>query len=618
MGNIWDDVKRQTRITRHDLLIPPPPKEKIILHANNVLPPGSIVFDLETGSVTEMWSSQDPGFIRLVGHSVDNGPVQTSPRPDQLLADIKNTNGWIIGHNIMNFDSILLDKFYGLNILKLAKAGRLYDTKLLAFLSDPPLSRTKEGEIEKIYSLENQGQKYLGEGKMVDVVTGKSVLKELAKTYGGFEKIPQDDQQYNDYCKRDVEATRDLVKAVEINDYARREHKIAAVAATISLQGFRVDVDLLKQRIQEGEEKKAKILNSLMVYGLPSPESTKAPQMTKVGKIAIDTAFKNLGVSLDRTATGLPALGKPVLEAIVASSDNQEVIDLAEAVMSLNGIRTIYGNIFDNLVGDRVHPSINLRQSTGRWSIQKPGLTVIGKRGGKVIERAVFLPEENHVLISCDLSQVDARAVAALSQDTEYLKLFEPGRDLHTEMAKRLLGDASLREKAKVMGHGLNYSMRANKLALTTGLSVMEAEDFIHEFEANFPRLTDWQREIRIEGETIGLLYNGFGRRMRVDPERTFTQAPALMGQSTARDILCEGVLNLWDIGGEGVIKMIKGVIHDELVLSVRKEDAQEIGDLVVKALSFEWCPVGGTYPVQIIAGLGPFGANWCDAYPAK
>lgn len=609
-GSVWANLGSGT----YDDPIPIPVAISTVI-VNNELPEGTIVFDLETGSVADMWKT-GPEFIRLSGHSIDQGPCHNSPSVFQLMEAICNHDGWIIGHNIMNFDSLLLDKHHGISILSLAKAERLRDTKLIAFLADPPYSRMKEDEIEKIYSLESVGTKYLGEGKMKDALTGKSILKKLAAEFGGYDMIPVDHPEYNDYLKRDVEVTRDLVKVLPMNDYVIREHKIAAVAATISMQGFRVDIPLLEQRIREGEEKRFRILTELQEYGLPGPETTKAPQMTKVGKAAIDLAFKKAGVTLPRTPSGTPALGKEDLQEIVDTAEAQEAIDLAEAVMGLNGIRSINMNIHDNLVNDRVHPSINLRQSTGRWSIQKPGLTVIGKRGGKVIERAVFLPDdEDHVLISADLAQVDARAVAGLSQDTEYLKLFEPGRDLHDEMALRLFGTTDARERAKAAVHGINYGMRGKKLALTTGMELFEAENVISNFEHSFPRLTQWQNEMREVGETTGILYNGFNRIMRIEPERAFTQSPALMGQSTARDILMEGILRLWDMGGEQVIQMIRACVHDELVLSVPKKDVDEIERIVVSAMSFPWCPVGGNVAVEITAGLNKRGKDWANCY---
>lgn len=351
MSNIWSEIKKQAKsspdnpwanlpVFEGEFDSAPTPVSYGPVMVDNEVPAGSVFFDIETGSVTDMWST-GPEFMRLFGHSIDGHPVQTYEGPEYLIHDMMSRDGWIVGHNIMNFDSLLLDKHHGVSILQLAKEERLRDTKLIAFLADPPYSRTKEGEIEKRYSLQSVGTKYLGEGKMLDVVTGGSVLKSLANQFGGFDKIPLDHPEYNEYLRRDVEVTRDLVKVLPINDYAIREHKIAAIAATISIQGFRVDVPLLEQRIREGEEKRLRILTELVEYGLPGPETTKSPQMTKLGKQAIDTAFREAGVTLSRTASGSPALGKDVLQEIVNTATDQRAVDLAEAVMGLNGIRCV-------------------------------------------------------------------------------------------------------------------------------------------------------------------------------------------------------------------------------------------------------------------------------------
>ena len=98
--------------------------------------------------------------------------------------------------------------------------------------------------------------------------------------------------------------------------------------------------------------------------------------------------------------------------------DRPDVAALVDVVSGLNGVRTVYETIAQHTGPDgRVHPSIGMFQASGRWSLIKPGLTVLGKRDGKHVEREVLLPEPGHVVIAADLSQVDARALAALSQD---------------------------------------------------------------------------------------------------------------------------------------------------------------------------------------------------------
>ena len=71
----------------------------------------------------------------------------------------------------------------------------------------------------------------------------------------------------------------------------------------------------------------------------------------------------------------------------------------------------------------------------------------------------MFLPEPGHVIVTADLSQIDARAIAAWSQDPAYSALFQPGVDSHVEVARMVWGDPNRRQDAKAIGHGWNYGM---------------------------------------------------------------------------------------------------------------------------------------------------------------
>jgi DNA polymerase-1 len=251
-------------------------------------------------------------------------------------------------------------------------------------------------------------------------------------------------------------------------------------------------------------------------------------------------------------------------------------------------------------------------QASGRWSTTKPGLTVMGKRGGKYTEREVFLPEPGHVIISADLSQVDARAIAALSQDEAYLAMFVGDLDLHKEVATRVWGDPSRREDAKALGHGWNYGMGIAGLSRNAKVSEDVAREFDRGMREQFPTLVSWRDGIRQSAEQGNLLDNGFGRLMRCDPDRSWTQAPALMGQGCARDLMMEGLLRL----PAEILPMLRAVVHDEVVLSVPLDVIEDVEAAVLDALSFTWAPNGADKTVQIEAGLGERrGDNWGHVY---
>jgi P4 family phage/plasmid primase-like protien len=590
-----------------------------------------VAFDIETGSaaMTTLFSS-GPEYVRLSGYSVEGGPVQVTTSLDEI-SDRVTSADMVVGHNIMGFDMIALARLGGVDLRALADEDRLVDTKILAMLADPPHAKMNVGEAERYYSLDNVGERLLGHTKHGDLKAlarefGDPSLKGKAREADGYGKIPTDDARYVEYLRGDVAITDELLAALPIDEYARREHRVAAIGAGLTLAGFRVDVPTVHERYEAGEARRAELVQWLRdEHGLPSVKKDgkpcTAPQSTQAGKEAIERAFLSAGFPDDdipRTANGAIAMSKEVLEALLEhqAEDYPGIVPIVEAVQSLNGIRTVYGTVLEYLVGDRVHPNVSMRQASGRWSILDPGLTVFGKRGGKATERAVFLPDaDDHVLISADLSQIDARAVAVWSQDENYMALFAPGKDLHTEVAVAIFGDPSKREMAKVISHGANYGLGLNGLLSRNPKIDPELAARFYELQPQrFPGVELWKADVRGRAGAGELLDNGFGRKLYVNPERAYTQAPALVGQACARDLMMEGLLRL----PVDVAAMIRAVVHDEVVLSVPMARIDEVERTVLDALSFQWAPPGKDIPIQIEAGLGERGRSWAGCYGAQ
>jgi P4 family phage/plasmid primase-like protien len=592
---------------------PAPPYEPIdvaTLDARGAvtLPAGVLALDIETAGVEKLWSC-GPEFVRLVGYQLGD-QITVSPDPWALAGQIAQAR-LVVGHNVMSFDLVAYAKDYGIDLIDMAAKGQVFDTMLAGILNDPPDNGSSQEQILREYSLDTMAARLVGATKSGD-------LKALAEEFGGFDRIPTDDQRYVEYLVGDVDLTARLACELKSSAYVRREHRVAAIAAQIRMNGFRVDVDELNRRIVANQQARRTHLAALTLkYRLPTTKAdgkeSKSPHATKEGKAAIVQAFTDLGVTLPNTENGQPSFGKVALAQVTEShATNPGVLALVDLVSSLNGVRTVYETVGRYLVGDRVHPEIGLFQASGRWSTTKPGLTVFGKRGGKYREREVFLADEGHVIVSVDLAQVDARAIAALSQDRAYLAMFEPGLDLHSEVAKRIWGDPERRDDAKGLGHGWNYGMGIAGLMRNAKVDEDTARRFDQGMCDQFPRLVEWRTEVRQLGESGVMLDNGFGRLMRVDPNRAWTQAPALMGQGAARDIAMEGLLRL---PGE-CLPMLRAFVHDEVVLSVPADVVEDVERTVVAALSFPWKPPGAEFEVQIEAGLAKHrGRNWGDVY---
>lgn len=552
----------------------------------------TVVFDLETADADKLYTYtpyDGQGFIRLAATDVG---VSTDAKG--LLIQLEQADE-IIGHNVLAFDLLALARHQGADYRKLA--GKTRDTLVLARLDDPPLSR-RGPKADKAYDLDALAKKHLGVGKAVD-------LRALQGEYGGWDRIPLDHPDYLTYAARGIDLTRRLASRYPMTPYGAREHQVLAIAGQLCLQGFRVDEVALSQSQEAQRVRRLELTRQL---------PTREGLTTNKGKQQLAETFQSHGVELPRNARGVPLINRQVMgEVLCAQIADSSAGRLAALVRELNGQRSLLDQVHRNVVNGRVHTQISAGQATGRWSVTNPGLTTLRKRAGLAGERALFLPEDGEVILVADLSQIDARAVAAHCQDPGFMDLFGPGRDFHLEVAILVLGDPALRNTAKKLNHSVNYNVGARRLAEISGVSLAIAENYLAGMANRFPQWAAWKRETVECARSGQLLDNGFGRKLRVEPERAFTGAPAAIGQAAARDLLMEGLLHMDEAG---LTPMLRAVIHDEVVLSVPSKDYDEVGRLVLDCLSFEWAPPGAYRLVAITAELGARpGSNWAEAY---
>ena len=652
-----------------------------------------LAFDIETAAAEELHSF-GPGFVRLCGWQridaagVPLGPVETGTDPTELVAAIEGAS-FLTAHNGLNFDLMALAKWYWLDYER--AAVKMFDT-LVAEKHLVPVA-AKGAQANGFYTLGKTAERYGLDGKDETDFDGKRdiycrakgdkyadrmkpgkedrfpVLRTLAAAYGGFHLIPQDDPDYVRYLVRDVAAQVGVFREQRARvarlprtgdgsqSYLRREHYVATAMGRATLEGFRTDVDLTMRRWAEGqarlEEAKQRLHEQ---HGMPL--EGKKPHTTNPGKAAFRAALLATGIREDALMRNWPlnkdgslSTAKDVLNGMVALFERQgpggdplngPAAELCRTILAMNGERTVYGTVLAHLVGDRVHPYISPDQASGRWSMKDPGLTVLGKRGGKARERAMMIADEGDVLVAIDADQIDARMIAALSQDPEYLKLFGPGIDLHSEVAFRVWPDMALhggdchleqgdcgcgvarkchcelRDTAKVAGHGWNYGMGVGAMVAQMGISEDVARTFIAGMQQAFRRLCEWKDEMRAAAGAVGfgeevpefdsyrILHTAFGRPVRVERNRAYTQACALVGQGSTRDGMAEAILKL----PAATRRRIRAIVHDEIVVSIPDgPDAQDRAQALADSMAFE---ING---VTISFGCSRVAKSWAGCY---
>lgn len=566
----------------------------------------TVVFDLETGDADDLHVTDDPDFVRLATYSVNGAePVATTDIAGELIPLLESADT-IVGHNIVQFDFPALRRRYGLDDKALIEAGKVHDTLVLSRLA------AEGADLE--HGLDAVAERCGVDGKLL--CDGESALKALAKQFGGYGKIPVDNAEYVAYALQDVRANvavynKMLPAALEAvsEDYLQREHEKMHALSVVESRGIRVDLAKVEQFLAEEAAVKAEIRDWL-VDTVGIPDKGKAPWTTKEGKQAFAEYLDQFGAALPLTDKGEISTSSEAFNGLAEQrADVPEIVELAKKMDKLLKSSTPASTIKKYSHGDKVYPSIDAGQVTGRLSTTKPGMTVFGSRNERLLkQREMILPDSaGEALISVDLSQIDARCMAAGSGDSAYAALFAPGRDAHTEMAVRVFGDAARRSDAKALGHAANYGMGAEGFTTHAGISEVEAQKQLDRLHFEFPQLEYFKNHLRKHAEALGWVATGFGRRVAVDRAKAYTKAPAAYGQGTARDVFLEGVLNL----PQEVLEMIRIFVHDEIVLSVPRDRAEEIKQTVMAAFNAVTLPGKDGVEVPVLSDSAGPAESW-------
>jgi DNA polymerase-1 len=152
----------------------------------------------------------------------------------------------------------------------------------------------------------------------------------------------------------------------------------------------------------------------------------------------------------------------------------------------------------------------------------------------------------------------------------------------------------------------VNYGQGYKAIAERNGLDPQFVRDALQARGDTFHVQAVWTETVRDRAERGLLLDNGFGRPMRCNPDRAYTQAPALMGQGASRDVMCESLLRLVE-RDPSVTARLRGFVHDEVVLSVPEADVAYWTQVLEDAFTWEW------RGVPILCEVGTPAYRWSD-----
>lgn len=182
--------------------------------------------------------------------------------------------------------------------------------------------------------------------------------------------------------------------------------------------------------------------------------------------------------------------------------------------------------------------------------------------------RSVFLADEGHVFVKCDLDRAEPSVAAWLSCDAALLRDLTEG-DVYARLAARIGVD---RATAKVTLLSLLYGKGIRRLAFDLGVSDAEAARIRTELLDAYPDLRRWMKRLIARAERGMGVTTGFGRHIPLDPDQAY-KAVNFTAQGTAAGILLDMVDRISEhpLLGEEALWL---AVHDEVILQVPEADA--------------------------------------------
>lgn len=552
-------------------------------------PHDAIAIDTETGELPgnprEHAFSPWHGQLRLVqvGDGEQGWSIPWNEWGGVFYEAMDKFDGPIICHNIA-FEA----RWFAVKSRWEMPWHRAHDTMIMAHVIDPLGS----GALKRLAALHVDSRA---------VALQETLDVELAKNGWTWGTVPTNFQPYWSYGALDCVLTTRLwelfykqcgpdgpyQKAYELEMATRK------IVTRMELNGARVNLDYSKQKFDELTAYTEKVKTwAKQTYSGTSITSN----------IQLVRLFESLGAEItEYTPTGQKSCTKDQLK-ILLRDGNDEVKNLADTVLKQRKADKLANTYFSNFLTESidgvVHPSVRtLGARTSRMSITSPALQTLPK-GDDVVRRAFIPKDEDHVIITSDLDQVEFRMFASLSQDQNLVNLFHladaTGSDPFTEIGREVYEDPAMKKSdkrrnlIKSMVYGRLYGAGVAKQAITAGVLEGQMKSVSDAFDSRFPGMSHFQRQIedvgmrRFKSEGQGYVYTWTGRRLPCDDGRVYTLVNYLI-QGGAAEVFKS---NLVKLDQADLTELLIVPVHDEIVLNAPRKDAEEIKKIVRECMT--------------------------------
>ena len=413
----------------------------------------------------------------------------------------------------------------------------------------------------------------------------------------GWDNIALDDPVFTSYAGLDALYVRRLVvrlgqmlSAAKMAGLSKDEQRVKRLMVASTNRGRRVDLDWTTSVLDEvGAEFSTAIDDIFERTGL----KVRSPKMREW---------------LAERGVRTRSLDKDHLPDLIARFGEDETVG---PVLAGIQVYSTHSNLISNLTtvlrhaegGDGyTHAQINTIQAhTGRMSVTQEAMQTFAKSGIKGERlRGCYLARDGFVFVGADYDNQETRIAAALSGDRALNRIVAEGLNQHVLTAESVfpafvskIETPKIYTRAKNLDFAEQYGAMPKKIASMSGMSLAEATDAWNAWRRTYAGLVEWTDSLAKRSH----IRNPFGR---VIPADEFGRAYAngnYMIQSTGRDLLGRALCNLADAGWGSVIWL---PVHDEIVLEVPVERAEEAAEALGAAMTMRLPKTGGLVRVDV------------------
>lgn len=430
-----------------------------------------------------------------------------------------------------------------------------------------------------------------------------------------------------DYAARDADATvriapllRERIHNLGLGDVLDNDLGAMTMIADMMDNGIQVDQEYLAGL--SGDLKAQKMVREMMVhYIAPNINVGSADQVA-------DLLFKTLKLTPGKLT---PSKKRYTVDDATLQSISHEhpivghILKWREAEKLLNTYAEKLPGFIRN---DRIYPKFRITGTpSGRLTCSEPNLMAIPTRTamGKKI-RAGFVAPPGRILASWDLSQIEMRVLAHVSNDLNLRAVFDDNKDLHTATAAKIYRvqekdvTPNQRSRAKNVAFGIVYGISA--IGLLAQLhqrgqkhyTIEAAQKMIDDWFDVYPDVYEYMEQQRDDAKVKGLVRSSLGRirylpgarspieKVAKEAERQAINHPI---QTGAAEIMKSIMAKMHSYRPVKSLPILQ--IHDELVYETNDSRVRQLDEMFRVAMNDS-----NPLCVPITCGMNS-GVNWAE-----